>query len=180
MPSFDFSNAELVNWDSGLPEANLELLNIVWEGRVFLAEFSGASANSISSAEDSQPSHYPVFRMTCLPEFAIIVEDEGHALSLWGRRDQLKLESSKLIVLNSAWVQSYRTHEPYHAIPDEMPIVHYIVGCGNDFFHLLSKEVPKVTLLGYSNEEKLHEMSAIKMVSRFTESLIDKNYQPKH
>ncbi len=169
MTTFDFSCAQLEKWKSGLPDLpfGLNLLECVWETSSLLAYFVSADSNF-----NPPDMRLPVYSLNCNPEFALLVRDEANALSLWKRRDELQLKCAVMRVLDSAWVKSFSEIEPYHSIPKAVEISHYIIGCDDDFLHLISKQEPIVKLEGYANNEMLKRRVTPVVVEHMNEILI--------
>ena len=91
---------------------------------------------------------FRVYRLICKPEFVLLAKSEALMLSLAARWCELGMNCKHVIIENSDWVASFQKEEPYGDSLSAEPMVHYVLCCGNDFAHLLSKDVPEVTQVG--------------------------------
>jgi hypothetical protein len=161
MPGFDFANAKLTNWDIPMASHLLFMHEAVWDNAKFLAHFYLLDGYTRTSRL------FRFYRLTCMPEFVVLVRDESFAMTLWQRCNDLGLTGEgHLIVEDSDWVNSFKQHEPYGDSQSPAKLIHYVVCCGNDFVHLLSKDCPQIANLGIVEDDGLKNRPNCLMVAR--------------
>jgi hypothetical protein len=147
MPGFDFANAKLTEWVTPLPADRLFMYETAWDQGTFVAHLYQLDGST------DKTRLFKIYRLKCKPEFVLLVKHETLALSLASRSGDLGLNCKNTIVQDSEWVASFRKEESYGDSLTDKPMVHYILCCGNDFAHLLSKDVPEITELGMIRDE---------------------------
>jgi len=146
MSFFDFSSAEVVDWELPFRPIVSFMMNASWRQGDFLLL-------AYTMRRGRPPERiFELFRVTCRPIFALLVQDEVCGLSIYNRGGP-----NHIIVKNSEWVESFTKTEPYGNSHDKREMIHYVLCFGKDFAHLLTKDAPKVVSLGEFVETDLHK-----------------------
>ncbi len=167
MPGFDFASAKLTEWVTPLPTERLFMSESAWDQGVFIAHLYQLDGYT------DKTRLFRNYRLKCKPEFVLLVKDEALAVSLATRYGDLGLIGKHTIVQESEWVASFRKEEPYGDSLSAKPMIHYILCCGNDFAHLLSKDIPEIIELGVNRDEDWESrQSCISLLEKRTDDIV--------